>query len=91
MGQSARPPGLMGMMPMNTVLEAEDEDKESNRMQDDEAEGGEAKAAEDEGKPKWQKGKKAKWEKTQGWDGDDEKPGDYEAESQKRKKQDWEE
>eukprot|EP00973_Karenia_brevis_P077553 10775746-Karenia_brevis.AAC.1 len=35
-GQTVRPPGFMGMMPpMNTVLEAEDEAKESNRMQDD--------------------------------------------------------
>eukprot|EP00973_Karenia_brevis_P027173 3747199-Karenia_brevis.AAC.1 len=65
-------------------------------MQDDEAEEGEAKAAEEENKPKWKKGKKDKWEKTQSWDEGTEKgmssweghrsmenPETYEAESQK--------
>eukprot|EP00973_Karenia_brevis_P027198 3752279-Karenia_brevis.AAC.1 len=98
-GQPIRPPGFKGMMPpMQTVLEAEDEDKESNRMQEDDADEGGAKSAEGDGKPKWKKGKKGKWEKTQSWDEDTEKgmssweghssmasPEEYEAESQKRK------
>eukprot|EP00973_Karenia_brevis_P007038 955080-Karenia_brevis.AAC.1 len=74
MGLQIRPPGFRGTMPpLNSVLEAEDQAEESNRMQEDEIEEkgskgnakGEGNLKEEWGKPKWKKGKKASWEENQ--------------------------